>query len=349
MGSATRCAVQVTAPGTWSLTALPSAADLPADSARLRLVSAGICGGDLALLRGRNAVARYPLILGHECVGQVVEAGPRSGVAAGEYVVVYPTISCGSCAACADGRRNQCPTMRVMGLSDPRGCFADQLVVPGSQLIPLDREVAEAYGALVEPMAVACHVLRRAGSLAGARALVIGCGVIGSVIAVALHAAGTASVYGVDRYPSRRNNAVALGLAGFSTATGADLTAWVAGEVGPVDVVFDTVCADDTTGLAVDALRPGGRLVTVASAAPGQRLGLRYDGFFLKELQAVAARNYTPDDFVAAVDLLRPRRPDLSSLVTMTRPLSEFGRAIEELTSAPERHLKILLEPSSDS
>jgi L-iditol 2-dehydrogenase/L-gulonate 5-dehydrogenase len=337
--------VTVTAPGQWTVQPAVAAAMGP-DEVRLTLVSAGICGGDVALLRGENAVASYPLVLGHECVGRVVEAGPQAGLTVGQYVVVFPTSSCGACDACQAGRVNHCTAMRVRGLSHPSGCFADELVVPAGQLLVLPDDVAERYGALVEPVAVACHVATRAAPLTGLRVLVVGAGVIGSLLALLARSRGAAVVLAADRHESRRGNAMALGADQFTTASGPDLVSWVDACGGPVDVVLDTVCAPDTVDAAIEALRPGGRLVTVASANPDQRLSPRYDRFFLKELSVIAARNYTPSDFVCAIELLSTERPDLSTLVTGQYPLDDFDRALSALGEAPQRHLKILLGPS---
>lgn len=113
---------------------------------RLRLENAGICGTDLSVIAGTTSLARYPLILGHEFVGQVEAAPADSPVAVGDWAVVYPTLSCGACDACWTARENQCSRMRVMGISDPNGCFAETVDVPTAQLIPVDAATAKDHG-----------------------------------------------------------------------------------------------------------------------------------------------------------------------------------------------------------
>ncbi len=315
---------------------------------KLGLVSAGICGGDLALLAGANAVASYPLVLGHECVGRVEATGPDTDIDEGRHVVVYPTISCMSCDACDARRTNQCPDMRVMGLSDPNGCFADSLVTRAEQCVVLPDEVALTYGALVEPVAVASHVLDRAQMGAGDSILIIGSGSIGLTLAVVARERGTGDIGLVDRFASRRAAANALGFERFAVTGDGDPVAWARRELGPIDLVLDTVVVDDTARLATEVLRPGGHYVMVASSKHQQQVAIRYDHFFLKELTAVATRNYTRDDFSSAVELLDTRRPDLDGLVTATYPLNEIAHALEDLRERPQEHLKVLLGPSGN-
>ncbi|MQA87954.1 MAG: alcohol dehydrogenase catalytic domain-containing protein [Streptosporangiales bacterium] len=341
--------VLVSGPEDFAVEEVPDPRPAPGE-VLLRLVSAGICGTDLALLRGQNAVARYPVVLGHECVAQVVSVpeGPdpdAAGLRAGEHVVVFPTISCGSCRACREGRDNQCPTMRVMGLSDPNGCFTELLTVAPSQCVPIPSEVARTYGALVEPMAVASHLVGRSAIGTQDDVAVIGSGMIGLATGLAARARGVGRLLAVDRFPSREPVARRLGFDDFTAAGGGALASWIA-ERGGVDVVFDTVMTAETTTVAIDALRPGGRYVAVASAKPGARLMVRYDDFYRKELTVVGCRNYTREDFRAAADLLARGLVDPRPLVTANLELGRFGEAMTALAERPDRHLKVLLHPS---
>lgn len=337
--------VVVESPGQWTLR--PTAVVGPAPGqVMLRLVSAGVCGGDLALLAGRNAVARYPLTLGHECVAQIVDRGADVAMSPGQHVVVYPTRSCGACKACLAGLDNQCPEMVVMGLSDPHGCFADVMVVDARQCIPIDDHVAEVHGALIEPLAVASHVVRRSAIEGGERVLVIGAGVIGLATGTVALTSGAASVDCVDRFAGRAPVARSLGFGQCCTLMGDELVTWATDELGQVDVIYDTVVNNDTVGASVRILRPGGRYMAVASSESGQEIALRYDWFFLKELSAIAARNYTREDFRMAARLIEEGRSDLRSLVTGTYPLDDFGRAVGDLRDRPDEHLKVLLTPS---
>lgn len=306
------------------------------------LDSAGICGGDLSHLRGRNAVAAYPTVLGHECAGRVSRVGPGTSLTVGQPVMVYPTTGCGRCRACRDGRINNCPSIRVFGLSDPRGCFSEEFVVPETQCVPVSDSVLDRFGALVEPLAVGVHVVRRGGASEGDTALVIGTGAIGLATTLVARSQGV-RVFGVDRYTEREQPALACAMSDFTTDSGAALEGWLRDRTDAVDLVYDTVCTDESSRLALRVLAPGGRYVAIASAKPGHELTLDYSTLYARELSVVACRNYVRQDFVEAAELLESGKVDASPLHTATFPLDEFGRAVEELESNGSKHVKVLL------
>ena len=133
--------------------------------------------------------------------------------------MVYPTTGCGRCRACRDGRINNCPRIRVFGLSDPRGCFSEEFVVPEAQCVPVSEAVLDRFGALVEPLAVGVHVVRRGGTSEGDTALVVGTGAIGLATTLVARSRGV-RVLGADRYPEREQPARACGTSDFTTESG---------------------------------------------------------------------------------------------------------------------------------
>lgn len=306
------------------------------------LDSAGICGGDLSLLRGRNAVANYPTVLGHECAGRVMGVGHGATLDVGQPVLIYPTIGCGSCRACRDARTNHCAQMKVRGLSDPRGCFSESFVIGESQCIPVGEAVLERYGALVEPLAVGVHVVRRGTVFDGDTALVIGTGAIGLAATLVARSQGV-RVMGADRYAERAEVARTCGMEDFTTESGDALARWLDERGGSVDLVYDTVCSAETSALALKILRGGGRYVAIASAKPAHRLTVDYSAMYARELSVVACRNYVRQDFTDAIELLETGRVDASPLHTATFTLEEFGRAVEELETHGNSHVKVLL------
>jgi 2-desacetyl-2-hydroxyethyl bacteriochlorophyllide A dehydrogenase len=334
--------VRVPEPGRLSVeeVELPPA---PPAMVRLELLDAGICGTDLSVIAGTTSLARYPLTLGHELAGRVVSAPAESALRPGDAAVVYPTFSCGACAACWTGRENQCPHMRVMGISDPAGCFAHVVDVPVSHAIPVEEEIATGHGSLVEPLAVACHVLRRVGLEDGDRVLIVGAGVIGLSCAAAARAAGAGSIVLVDRL-DRGAAAAALGFpACVQVETAADLAEVAA--AGSVDVVLDTATTQETVAAGVAALARGGRLATVATPKLEHAVTLDYRAVYERELVVTAARNYVRADFARALGLLRRGAVDLRSLVTARFPLAEAAAAVEALRARPQEHLKVQLVP----
>jgi 2-desacetyl-2-hydroxyethyl bacteriochlorophyllide A dehydrogenase len=334
--------VRVTGPGQVEVVDIP-APDPGGARVLLELHSAGICGGDISLVRGTNAIARYPTVPGHECVARVVSAPAHTGLAEGAHVVVYPTLSCRRCRACADGRTNQCADIAVLGLSSPDGCFADRFVVDADQCVPLPDGIGPEHGALVEPVAVGCHVVGRGTVREGDTALVIGSGTIGMATAMVARAMGVSRVLFADLHPSRGEVLERLGFRDFTTASGDELVAWVTDRAGHVDLIYDTVTQSRTAGVAAEVLRGGGRYVAIGAAKPGHRLDLPYERFYARELAMIACRNYSREDFRAAVTLIAAGRVDPRPLRTGVYGLPQVREAFTALTERPADHLKILM------
>ena len=129
----------------------------------VKVLMAGICGSDVHLLRGRNPFAAYPLIPGHEYMGEVLQAPKNSGFRKGDKVTVFPETACGKCPACKEGRLIHCPEFKFVGVRVPGGCFCEKLIAPPERVIKLPKTMKDEEGAMVEPTAVAVHMLRQVG------------------------------------------------------------------------------------------------------------------------------------------------------------------------------------------
>lgn len=334
--------VQIAAPGRLEVADVAEPVPGPGE-VLLQLHSVGICGGDVSLFKGTNAIARYPAVPGHECVAEVLTVPEVSSLRPGDHVVVYPTFSCGACRACEAGHSNRCGQMRVFGLSAPGGCCAERFTLPEAHCLPLPSEIADFVGALVEPVAVGCHVVDRGGVVDGDTALVIGSGSIGMATAMVARARGVARVLFADVHDARQRVVEECGFSDFTTAQGEDLVSWVRELVGGVDLIYDTVTVDATAATASELLNGGGRYVAIAAAKPDHRLTLSYEHFYGKELAVVACRNYRRDDFTAAIGLIAESSVDPRPLRTAVHGLSDSAKALDELVDRARDNVKVLL------
>ena len=172
----------------------------------------GICGTDLHILHGAmDARVTLPAVLGHEMSGAISAVG--DGVtdwSVGDHVTVMPLGWCGHCPACRAGHHHVCHNLDFLGIDSP-GSMQASWTVSQDVLVALPQTLSLEAAALAEPTAVAVHDVRRAGLRDGERALVVGGGPIGILIACVARAGG-ADVLVLELSEPRRAFAEALGL-----------------------------------------------------------------------------------------------------------------------------------------
>jgi (R,R)-butanediol dehydrogenase / meso-butanediol dehydrogenase / diacetyl reductase len=307
---------------------------------RLEVAYCGVCGTDLHIAQGHmDHRVRAPQVIGHEMSGVVAEVGEGVDVVSvGDRVVVRPLDTRGETPA-DKGVTHICRELRFLGIDTP-GAFQQSWTVPAFTLHPLPATVDLRLGALVEPLAVACHDVTRAALVSGESAVVLGGGPIGLLVALVARERG-AYVLVSEPNPFRANLAAELGFDVVGPSN--DLRARVLeGTDGAgADVVFEVsgaaVAAETMTELA--CLR--GRIVVVAihPDPPPVRL---FD-FFWKELTMVGARVYEPADYEAAITPLAAGTLSLDRLVTAVEPLAALPGLFETLQSRPDT-MKILVD-----
>lgn len=232
---------------------------------------AAMCGTDLKLLAGALHDAEYPVIPGHEWVGEVLAAPSRPSLV-GRRVTAENIVPCGRCEHCAAGRPNLCAEIDEVGFTRP-GAFAEVFTVAADALVPVPDELSDPEVCLLEPLGVALHALERAGDVTGRRVGVIGGGTVG--LLVAQLAAGADEVSVVEPYGSRRAVAAELGIMAYPA-----LDAWADDEP---DLVFDATGAAAVFPLGVNATRPGGTYVLVGYSGE-QATGFEPASLMLREL-----------------------------------------------------------------
>jgi threonine dehydrogenase-like Zn-dependent dehydrogenase len=185
--------------------------------ALVRIGPSGLCGTDLLLYddayRGRRRPVPYPLIVGHEASGEVIELGPgTSWPTPGTRVGIEAVTGCGHCHHCLRGSYNLCQDWHHIGLTCA-GVLAEFVVVPTASLLPLPEEVTLEDAAFLEPLATAVHTLERVRPAPGTTAAVVGPGPLGFLHLQVLQAAGVGPIvmYGQAGDETRLDLAATLG------------------------------------------------------------------------------------------------------------------------------------------
>lgn len=301
----------------------------------------GICGTDLHIFHGdMDARVPDPLIPGHEMSGRISEvAADVDGWSVGQPVTVVPTRSCGACPACETGHRHICHRLVFLGI-DATGSMQSRWVVPAENLVALPDELALREAALVEPLAVAVHDVRRSGVGPGERVLVVGGGPVGVLIALVARHEG-ADVVLSEMDAGRRARAEELGLRTLDPAgvdVPAEVTAWTEG--AGADVAFEVSGAARGVDAAVQSLAVRGRLVMVAIHPKPCEVDLFR--FFWRELQLIGARLYDRSDFERAVELAASGAVPVASLISDVVTLDRAEQAYRTLEAG--QGMKILVD-----
>lgn len=280
--------------GPWKLTVEDRPDPVPGPGeALLRVIATGICGSDLHGFTGENGRRVPGMVMGHETVGRVIGVGPDTPVPAWDVVTFNPLIACGSCPTCRSGVSYRCPDRRVIGVTpDISAAFADLVVAPVANLVPLSPAVAPELGALVEPLAVGRHAIGRAGDVGGKDVLVVGGGPIGQAVALAATTSTAGSVRVSEPTASRRDLLAALDL------TALDPSGRSAPANASADVVVDAVGSSGSIGAALAACRPGGSVVLVGMHEP--QLTVPAYMVSVDERSIIGSFSYVHDDLLAA-------------------------------------------------
>jgi threonine dehydrogenase-like Zn-dependent dehydrogenase len=236
------------------------------DEVVLEVVRAAICGTDSSEWDHGPVLCRPGVVLGHEFVGRVVDAGSDvTAVQVGDRVVSGAGISCGHCRWCLEGRTNLCAEYRTLGLQVDGG-LAEYVTSPASICRIVPESCDDDAAAMTQPLAVALHSLSRVAQSAEENVAVIGVGGIGSfIVAGASHRAEQGRVVAVDIDDSRLSTATALGADEVVNASDrdlADLLLEITDGVG-FDVVIEATGAPHAPAAAIAGARRGGRVLLV--------------------------------------------------------------------------------------
>jgi (R,R)-butanediol dehydrogenase / meso-butanediol dehydrogenase / diacetyl reductase len=297
---------------------------------QLQVGYCGICGTDLHLYHGAMAHRlTLPHVLGHEMAGIVSAVGEDAGEwRPGDRVTVRPLDPCGQCPACAAGHRHICQNLKFIGIDVP-GALQERWTVPAHTLHRLPDALTLRRGALVEPIAVACHDVRLSELAPGEFAVVIGGGPIGVLVALVAGSRG-ARVLMSEVNPFRIALARELGVEVVNPVE-TDLVALVNQRTGGAgaDVVFEVSGSAAGAEMMTKLPRTRGRIVVVAIFAEQPKVDLFR--FFWRELRLCGARVYEPEDFDAAIALAASGTLPLEKLITDVVPLDRLADGLHEM------------------
>ncbi|MGH3366357.1 MAG: zinc-dependent alcohol dehydrogenase [Nocardioidaceae bacterium] len=314
----------------------------------IRVQATGICGSDVHGFSGENGRRHPGQVMGHETVGLVDDIGddvnPALGLRPGSTVTVNPVLACGRCRGCESGYAPGCTGRRIIGVTpDIVSAFAEYLVCPADNVVPLAGGIPIEYGALVEPLSVGYHAARRGGCAGTDTVLVIGGGPIGQAAVLAARRLGVDRLAVTEPNPTRRELAGALGAVPVDpgSAEAADRVTDALG--GPATLVLDAVGSSASLADAVRFTAPSARIVLVGMNAP--RIELAGYAISTEERTLIGSFCYTADEFRDTAQWVASAPPGLSRLIDGHVGLHGAPRVFAELAGGQSEASKVLVHP----
>ena len=300
--------------------------------ALLQINKVGICGTDLHAYAGNQAFFTYPRILGHELASEVLEIGENDrGIIAGDKVVVMPYISDPNSVASRNGKPNCCPNITVLGVHGDGG-MQEQITVPANILLKANN-LTDNEMAIVEPLAIGAHAVRRAAIQKGEIVAVVGAGPIGIGIMKLAQIAG-AKVIAIDMNQDRLTYAKEKIGVDYIVKAGAEAVEEVSkitnGDL--CNAVFDASGNKYALESCPDYMSHGGRFVLVG-LSKGE-LTYSHPKIHAKEMTLMCSRNATIEDFEHVIRVLNqfPTESFITHSVDFTDMIENFDSWLDPKT-----------------
>ncbi len=325
--------------------------DLSRGMVLLRVQRVGICGSDLHYFEDGycgSFTPTRPFILGHELTGEVVEVGDNTHplLLPGTRVTVNPARACGFCDYCKSGRGNLCPNTIMLGSGSTNpptnGAMAEFVTVRADQCHILPAGLDDGLGAMIEPLAVALHAVKRPSTISGKKVLIIGGGTIGLITALTAKAFGAVPVVVSDTVSERRKSALDCGVDLVLDPAEKNLQQKVKEITGDgFDVIFEASGAAPALRQAFDLAKPGGTIVQIGTLGT-EDIPLPANQVMAKEIQFMGSFRYG-NVFDEAIRLVVAGRIDLRLFVTDILPLQDIAKAMH-IAADKTNALKVQLE-----
>jgi 2-desacetyl-2-hydroxyethyl bacteriochlorophyllide A dehydrogenase len=296
----------------------------------IKLKGTSICATDFAVIAGKVPMAKYPIIPGHEWTG-IVEAvaEKKDRYLIGKRVVAENQITCMRCPACRQGNWTQCPTYDEIGYSW-NGAYAEYLKTIANNIHPLPDNVSDIEAALIEPTAVALHVVLRANVQAGDNVTILGDGPIGLLCLQMAKLQGGQKIFIAGGHDERLTLCKRLGASEVFNRHQANASVVeIARQIHPdgSDVVIEAAGNPNAFKAALEIAGQGAK-IGITGFCEWEAATIQPDFILIKNLTIVGA-NSGPGMWNRAIGLVSNKEIDLKSLVTHTFELADYERALD--------------------
>lgn len=323
----------------------------------VRIKAAGICGSDIQRVYV-NGAHRMPLIIGHEFSGVVEDTGEKvCGQWLGKRVGVFPLIPCRNCNACLNKKYEMCCQYSYLG-SRTDGGFAEYVAVPEWNLIEIPDEISFEQAAMLEPMAVAVHAMRRLELLRDASVTVCGLGTIGQFLTMFLLENGIQDIYAIGKSDMQRESVINMGLpeqnyCDYRTES-VEQFIKLRTESKGTNVYFDCVGKNETVNLGLKVTAAGGQICMVGNPYSDINIDRStYWNLLRRQLKVTGTWNSSylgrddedaiSDDWNYVIKCLLRGKIHPEKLITHRYSVNELNDGFEIMRNKKEPYVKIMM------
>ena len=312
----------------------------------LKVQACGVCGTDNHILNGQiTDGVQPPVVLGHEIAARVQTVGQGvEGVEAGSFCAVDPVIGCGVCPDCRAGRANLCSSPTIIGYRR-NGGFAQYLVAPAGNVVPMAESAGKAGGELCETLACVINGHDRLGLRAGSSAMILGAGTVGLLWAQLLSGGACSVLIQTEIVEFRRKKAEALGADIVIVPGAEDLSSRVRRELpGGVAFIIDATGDPAAVNQGLGLLAKGGTFMIFGVCPHGSQVS--FDPFEIYNKQArIIASKMPPLTLDRAARLIESGRIACDQIVTATLGLDQLTRAVGGFDDHRDSQVKVAIDP----
>jgi 2-desacetyl-2-hydroxyethyl bacteriochlorophyllide A dehydrogenase len=332
----------VTAPGKveFQTRTLPN---LGAKEVLVQVKAAAICGSDLHIFKGLHPSAALPVSIGHEAAGQITDVGKEvQKHKIGDRVTIEPVIACGKCDFCVHGQYHLCINISFQ-YRKGQGAFAPYFIISEERVFKLPDNLSYEEGALIEPLAVALHAVKKSGIRLGQTCAVFGAGAIGLLVAMLAHRTTGSDVFVSDINSFRLQRALELGATEVINGLEANPIEKIMEKTDQmgVDRSFEAIGLEATLIQAIKALKKGGS-ATLLGIFEKPDAVLPVNLFVQREINLAGSQGYCWD-FQDGLTLLENNIIDLKKLITHRVNFGELQQGFEILIKPQNNAIKVVI------
>ena len=314
----------------------------------VRVKCAGICGSDVPRVKVYGTYS-LPMIPGHEISGIVEAKGKKvNGIKIGDRVSVYPLIPCKSCDNCKAGNYNLCDNYGYIG-SRCDGGFAELVKCPKENIIRLPDNVSFEEGALIEPISVALHAIKKSAFKPDDTAVILGLGPIGLFTAQWLRILGASLIIGIDRNKEKINAGKKNGF-DFCIDSGTDFTKQVLEITNNkgANVIFECSGSKNLQEESIALAKKDGTVVFIGNPKEDITIKKNYISSILRnELRIIGSWNSnlsgsSVSEWDLSLQHLKDKKISVGSVITHRFELSKIADVFDELYKKKFVHGKVV-------